>query len=243
MGLVRCPKHGRVYDDSKDAGCAVCLTEAAMPRAPGGRAKEPVPEKEGQNTFRLILLIILGVVALGGGGIYWYSSTHNATTRAADTRDSLRALAAAPAGPDTTNYAAPNDYTPIRRARALKASLQNMLNGNRSAVLAWNEGAIDTASGDRAVKRNSVRYAAFAKRWHDRLDVMSRGGTEFRYAPGVRYTEQMENATNQLQAALSVMRDMVRPTAVKPRAQRVADLRAATGYLNSAGTVLTNLPR
>src|SRR6185369_3929899 len=118
-----------------------------------------------------------------------------------------------------------------------------MLDSNRSAVLGWAEGTYDTAATDRAVKRRAKQYYDFQKHWQDRLDAMTRGGTEFRYAPGVRYTEQMENVTNQLQAALSVMRDMVRKDAAKPRAERAADITAANGYLRAAGTILTNLPR
>jgi hypothetical protein len=214
-----------------------------MPRAPGA-SRTVEPDLEGARSRGVLMLlglvVIIGVLA---GGFYWYTSTHNAQTRAQDTRDSLRALGAAPAGPDTTKYAAPNDYTPIRHARALKAGLENMLGGSRAAVLGWAEGVYDTAATDRAEKRRAKQYFDFQKRWHDRLDAMTRGGTEFRYAPGVRYTGQMENVTNQLQAALSVMRDMVRKDAVKPRAERVADLTAANGYLRAAGTVLTNLPR
>lgn len=244
MPLVRCAKHGRVYDDSKDAGCSVCVQEANMPRAPGGHAKPVESDEEAASKKgRALLLGMLVVLLAVAGGVYWYLSTHNAQTRADSTRDSLRALAAAPIGPDTTTYAAPNDYAPIRRARALKAGLETMLRSNRAGVLGWREGVYDTAAADRADKRLAKQYADYVKRWHDRLDAMTRSGTEFRYAPGVRYTEQMENVTNQLQAALSVMRDMVRRDTVKPRAERVTDLNAAAGYLNSAGTVLTNLPR
>jgi hypothetical protein len=241
--LVRCAKHGRVYDDSKDAGCSVCVQEASMPRAPGA-SKTVEPDLEGAKSRGLMILVsLLVVVAVAAGGFYRYTSMHNDQTRAQATRDSLRALGAAPAGPDTTKYAAPNDYSVIRRARALKAGLENMLNGNRSAVLGWAAGVYDTAATDRAEKRRAKQYFEFQKRWQERLDAMTRGGTEFRYAPGVRYTEQMENVTNQLQAALSVMRDMVRKDEAKPRAERVADITAANGYLRAAGTVLTNLPR
>ena len=43
--------------------------------------------------------------------------------RAQVVRDSLRAIAAGPARPDTTKFAAPTDLTPIRRARALRTAL------------------------------------------------------------------------------------------------------------------------
>ena len=242
MAMVRCPKHGRVYDNAKDAGCPLCLQEESMPRAPGQAGKTEhveMPKVAGRGAL-FGLLLAVGVIA---GGVYWYLSTHNADTRAQDTRDSLRALAAAPVGPDTTKYARSNDMSPIRRARAFKASLESMLAANRSAVLGFRDGPIDTTAADRAEKRRSLQYAAFAKRWHGRLDALTQGGTEWRYEAGVRYHEQMDNVTNQLQAALSVMRDLVRRDEVKPRTERSADISAAQGYLRAAGTVLTNLPR
>ena len=215
-----------------------------MPRAPGGAGKVVEPDLEGaQSKGRLILLGLVDAIAALVGGVYWYNSTHNAQTRAQGTRDSLRALGAAPAAPDTTRYSAPGDLVPIRRARALKAGLENMLHGSRAGVLGWAEGVYDTAATERAEKRRAKQYADFVTRWHARLDAMTRSGSEFRYAPGVRYTEQMDNVTNQLQAALSVMRDMVRKDVAKPRAVRSADLTAAAGYLRAAGTILTNLPR
>jgi hypothetical protein len=213
-----------------------------MPRAPGSKTVEP--DLEGAKSRGLtILLGLVVVIAAAAFAFYRYTSTHNDQTRAQATRDSLRALGAAPAGPDTTKYAAPNDYSVIRHARALKAGLEGMLNGSRASVLGWAAGAYDTAATDRAEKRRAKQYVDFQKHWQDRLDAMTRGGTEFRYAPGVRYTEQMENVTNQLQAALSVMRDMVRKDVVKPRTERSADITAANGYLRAAGTILTNLPR
>ena len=172
-----------------------------MPRAPGGTGKVVEPDLEGaQSKGKLILLGLVVAVAVGIGGIYWYSSNHNAQTRAQDTRDSLRALGAAPAGPDTTRYAAPNDYSPIHRARALKAGLEGML-GNRAAVLGWAEGVYDTAATDRAEKRRAKQYADFVTRWHARLDALTRGGTEFRYAPGVA-GYQFEDSTPWVSASI-----------------------------------------
>jgi len=54
-------------------------------------------------------------------------------------------------------------------------------------------------------------YLTFVRHWNERLDAATKNGSEFLYrrAPG---WPQMETVTNQLQAALSVMRDMARPT-------------------------------
>jgi hypothetical protein len=239
--LVRCPIHGRVYDSAKDGKCPLCLQEESMPRAPGKAAKDTSSE-DASAKGRLVLLLLLLFVVLIGGGVYWYIDSHNSADRAQMVRDSLRAAAAGPPRPDTTRFARASDYSPIRHARALRAGLESMLAANRGALMGWASGPIDTTVTDRAGKRHLQQYNAFYKHWMDRLDAITRNGTDFRYAPGVQYSLQMDNVTNQLQAAASVMRDMVRPYAVKPRTERQADIRAATGYLHAAGTVLTNLP-
>ena len=239
MALVRCPKHGRVYDDAQDAKCPLCQQEVSMPRAPGRARQEPAPA---QASGRMMLLAVLLVIALIAGGAYYYFSTHTAADRAQVVRDSLRAAAAAPVV-DTTHFARADDLTPIRRARALRATLLDILSDNRATVLGLTAGPIDTAATDRATRRSVQRYQAFYQRYTGRLDAATRNGSDFRYAPGVQYSLQMENVTNQLRAALSVMRDMIRPLEVKPRTERQEDLRAAAGYLNAAGTVLTNLPK
>ena len=217
-----------------------------MPRAPGkaSRASGVVtPEEAAAAGRKFIMTILLGILVVGGGGALLWSKFHkSAEERAAAARDSLRALAAGPARPDTTTFARADDLSPIRHARSFKASLENIL-GSRGGLSNFSAGPIDTTVTDRAAKRRVTQYLAFAKRWHDRLDAAGRNGTDFRYEPGVQYGPQMENVTNQLQAALSVMRDMVRQNEVKPRAERQADLRAAAGYIHAAGTVLTNLPR
>ena len=242
MPLVRCPVHGRVYDNSKDAKCPLCLQEESMPRAPK-RSSEPKSSAGAQLSGRSVLLLLLLAVVAIVGGVWYYFSTHTAEDRAQFVRDSLRAAAAGPARPDTTQFARANDLSPIRKARALRNTLDNILRANRAGVLGFAAGPIDTAATDRATRRRVQQYAAFHKRFHDRIDAAARNGTDFRYEPGVQYSLQMENVTNQLRAALSVMRDMVRPYEVKPRAERQADLQAAAGYLHAASTVLTNLPR
>jgi hypothetical protein len=242
--MVRCPVHGRVYE--KDAGCPVCAQEAAMPRAPGkpaGASAVVTPEEAAASGRKFMMTVLLGVVVVGGGGALLWSKFHKSSEeRAMAARDSLRAIAAGPARPDTTQFAAASDLSPIRRARALRGVLLSVL-GGRGGLMGFREGPIDTLATDRAEQRRVRAYVAFARRWHDRLDAATRNGTDFRYAPGVQFGPQMDNVTNQLQAALSVMRDMVRRDAVKPLSERRSDATAAAGYLNAAGTVLTNLPR
>ncbi len=240
MPLVRCPTHGRVYDNAKEEGCPLCREEALLPRAP---KKAEAPGPEATSGGRLVLLAILGLVVAGGGGAYWYLSRNPEQDRAQIVRDSLRAIAAGPARPDTTKFAAPTDLTPIRRARALRTALDGLLRANRATILGMREGPFDTAAAERAEKQRARQYAAFVGRWHQRLDAATAGGTDFRYAPGTRMGPQMESVTNYLGAAVSVMRDLVPREHVKPRAERQADITATGGYLNSAGTVLTNLPR
>ena len=239
MPMVRCPKHGRVYDSDKDAECPVCL----LGPPGGGGPKEPQEAEDPSAKGRTVLLTILLVVVLViGAVVFFLSRRQTAQDRAVAARDSLRAIAAGPARPDTLNFARANDLSPIRHARALRASLLAIL-GSRGGLMGFSEGPVDTLATDRAELRRAKAYAAFARHWHARLDAASRNGTDFRYAPGVQFGPQMDNVTNQIQAALSVMRDMVRPDAVKPLRERRSDATAAAGYLNAAGTVLTNLPR
>ena len=113
---------------------------------------------------------------------------------------------------------------------------------NRAALLRFSAGPIDTADTNRTARRHSLVYAAFARRWHARLDDATKNGHDFRYEPGVQYSLQMEQVTNQLDAALAVERDVVPFDRVKPLGDRREDLVAAAGYLNGARTVLTNLP-
>jgi len=215
-----------------------------MPRAPGKGAGASIvtPEEAAARGRQFLLKVALVVVVVIGVIALFLSRRETAADRAQARSDSLRAVAAGPARPDTAKFARANDLSPIRHARALRASLLGIL-GGRGGLMGFSEGPIDTLATDRAEVRRVRAYAAFAKHWHDRLDAATRNGTEFRYAPGVQFGPQMDNVTNQLQAALSVMRDMVRRDAVKPLRERRADATAAAGYLNAAGTVLTNLPR
>lgn len=215
-----------------------------MPRAPGKGAGSAIvtPEEASAKGRQFLMRVGMGVVLVIAVIAFVLSRRETAADRAAAQRDSLRAVAAGPARPDTTTFAPANDLSPIRHARALRASLLSVL-GSRGGLMGFSAGPVDTLATDRAELRRAKAYVAYAKRWHDRLDAASRNGTEFRYAPGVQFGPQMDNVTNQLQAALSVMRDMVRRDAVKPLSERRADATAAAGYLNAAGTVLTNLPR
>ena len=212
-----------------------------MPRAPGKAAGSAVvsPEEAAAKGRKFMMSVLLGVVVVVGLGVVLWSKFHKTPEdRAMAARDSLRAIAAGPARPDTMKFAAANDLSPIRRARALRGSLLNIL-GGRGGLMGFSEGPADTLAVDRAELRRARAYLAFHARWHGRLDAATRNGTDFRYAPGVQFGPQMDNVTNQLQAALSVMRDMVRPGVVKPLSERRSDATAAAGYLNAAGTVLT----
>jgi hypothetical protein len=209
---------------------------AGAVKAPKSAEEAKAEGRKFVMTIGLVLVVVLGVVA------FLLSRRETPQDRALARRDSLRAIAAGPARPDTMTFAAANDLSPIRHARALRGSLLAIL-GGRGGLMGFAEGAVDTLAADRAEQRRAKAYVAFAKRWHDRLDAVTKNGSDFRYAPGVQFGPQMENVTNQLQAALSVMRDMVRRDAVKPLSERRSDAKAAAGYLNAAGTVLTNLPR
>jgi hypothetical protein len=237
--MVRCPVHGRVYDSDKDEACPLCLQGvpgAGAVKTPKSPEQAAAEQRKFLLTVALVLVLVLAVVAL-------FLSLHQTPEdRAMARRDSLRAIAGGPARPDTMTFARANDLSPIRHARTLRASLLGVL-GGRGGLMAFAEGLVDTLAAERAEQRRAKAYLAFAKRWHDRLDAVTKNGTDFRYAPGVQYGPQMETVTNQLEAALSVMRDMVRRDAVKSLSERRADARAAAGYLNAAGTVLTNLPR
>lgn len=245
MALQRCKIHGRVYDD-KDGKCPACVEEERLPRAPGGRtaARDDDAAADALKARnRFLVFLVLAVVGIGGGGAWLLMGGQSDAERAQVVRDSLRAAAAGPARPDTTIFARANDLSPIRRARAFKATLEALLRANRGTIANFPDGPVDTTVTERAAKRRVQQYLAFYKRWNDRLDAVSRNGTDFRYAPGVQYSLQMENVTNQLRAAISIMRDMLQADNVKPRSERRNDATSAAGYLHAAGTVLTNLPR
>ena len=241
MPLVRCPKHGRVYDSDKEEGCPLCLQDRTMPRAPK-QQEGPKPPSPFLN-YLLIALVLAGM----GYGAYYYFIVRNRPSEAAQEFTRRRATAArmlADRGAgDTSKFVDPNDLTPVRQARAMKSALDALLQGQRGALLGFSSGPIDAAATGRAEKRRVHDYLAFVKRWNDRLDAAAKNGTEFIYPPGTRLDQQMETVTNQLQAALSVMRDMAPTERVKSGAERQSDVEAAGGYLNAAGTVLTNLPR
>lgn len=55
--MVRCPKHGRVYDASKEPGCSRCIAEGTTPDAPAAGALAP-GAKRGLPTWALVLLLL-----------------------------------------------------------------------------------------------------------------------------------------------------------------------------------------
>ncbi len=212
-----------------------------MPRAPVQK-EQPKPPSP-----LLSHLLIALVVLVAAYGAYYYLVIQNRPSEASQEFTRRRAAAAralADGGAtDTTHFVDPTDLTPVRQARAMKAALEALLRGQRGTLLGFAEGPIDSAATDRAEKRRVRAYLTFVKRWNDRIDAAAKNGSEFLYPPGTRLGPQMEIVTNQLQAVLSVMRDMVPSDRVKPHAERQSDAEAAGGYLNASGTVLTNLPR
>lgn len=238
MALVRCPHHGRIYDNAKEEGCPVCLS---LP--PGWEKKAAAAKKEEPPQSRLSLYLLLGLVVVGGGGYggwTWYQKKA-AERRAAEER--ARREMIQPTLPDTMKFARADDLTPIRRARGLAGAIGAIVNANRAALLRFPEGPVDTAAADRVVQRRSREYVALATRWHARLDDATKDGHDFRYAPGVQFSLQMEQANNSLGAALAVARDVVPRDRVRPLAERRRDLTAIAGYLAGARTTLSNLPR
>jgi hypothetical protein len=242
LPLVRCPTHGRVYDSDQERACPLCLAEGPHRRPLAQVQKGAESPEEAAKRGRMMLLVLLLVVTAGAAGAYFYLTSNTAEKRAQAVRDSLRAVAAGPPRPDTSRFAKATDFSPIRRARALKATLDGLVRSNRATLLGMTAGPIDTTATNRAARNRARQYAAFARRWHAALDAATRGGTEFRYEPGVQYSLQMDQVTNSLGAAVAVLNDMVPRDSVKARTTRQADLTAARGYLSNAGTVLTNLP-
>lgn len=247
MALVRCPKHGRVYDSDKESGCPLCLQEGTAASSGDSprplRDAEPV-EPEGKS--RIAIYILLAVVLLAAGATaLWYFGLRDRPTKAQQERAARVAAAAAMAPPaqDTTHFPSPGDLTPVRRARALAGFLAGVMRSNRAALLGFAEGPVDTAATDKAGQRRARQYEAFVKHWRSALDNATKGGTEFHYQPGVRLASQMDQVSNAIGATVSVLRDMVRPGRVASRAARVTDLRSAQGYLSGAQTVLSNLPK
>jgi len=238
VALVRCPHHGRIYDSAKDEGCPVCLS---LPPGWEKRASAPAePAKSETNPLVYMLLGVLVLIAAGVGGWRWFEARQEAQRQA---EEAARREMLQPTIPDTTRFARADDLTPIRRARSLAAVIDGLLRANRSALLGFTEGPADTAVTDRTEKRRAKSYVQLATRWHARLDDATRDGHDFRYEPGVEFSLQMERANNALGAALAVARDAVPRDHVKSRADRQRDLTAITGYLRSARTELSNLPR
>ncbi len=57
--MVRCPKHGRVYDASTEPGCSKCIAEGTTPDA-GAKGADIPAEKRGLPTW-ILVLVLLGV--------------------------------------------------------------------------------------------------------------------------------------------------------------------------------------
>src|SRR5262249_3502419 len=60
--MVRCPKHGRVYDASKDPGCSKCIAEGTTPDAGGAPAADGARRLMPPWVLALVLLAVAGVI-------------------------------------------------------------------------------------------------------------------------------------------------------------------------------------
>jgi len=137
-------------------------------------------------------------------------------------------------------YADSTDRTPIRQARVYAAALERVF-ADRGALLRFAEGPADTGVTDRTAKLRARAYVTFRDRWEARLAGAKPENQKF-YRPGVRWSESLERVNNYLGAARSVMRQAAPADQVVARRERETAFAAARGYLNSARTLLTEMP-
>jgi hypothetical protein len=225
--LARCPTHGRVYDKDAEPGCPLCLQ--GVPAA--GAA--PSPPRASRRT--LAMAAGAGVL-VGVAAFFVWRALRPAPAPAAPTPAAVDTLALLDEG---EAFAEPDDPRPIRQARAYLAALERVYL-DRAALLRFAEGPADTAAAP-AARRRASQYTAFATRWRSALEG-AKPDSQLFYRPGVRWAEQLESVNNYLGAARSAMREAAPPDRVLPRTERQRRLAAARGYLNSAGTALSELP-
>jgi len=137
-------------------------------------------------------------------------------------------------------YADSTDRTPIRQARVYAAALERIY-ADRGALLRFAEGPADTSVTDRAARTRARAYVTFRGRWETRLSGAKPENQKF-YRPGVRWAESLERVNNYLGAARSVMRQAAPADQVVARRERETAFAAARGYLNSARTLLSEMP-
>ncbi len=228
MPLVRCPKHGRVYDNSKERGCPLCLKGAA--------ATEGVKPAAKLSRAAVVNIIAL-VVVLAGGAVAYVVFLKPPPPPPPPQPVVIDTLALLDPG---ELYTEPDDPKPVFQARFYAATLQRLY-ADRATLLGFSEGPVDTAATDRASRRRAQAWGLFVTRWQGRL-ALAKPDTQYFYRPGVRFAEQLESINNFLGAARSAMRLIAPADRVPARAERQRQLEATRGYLNSARTLLSELP-
>lgn len=226
--LTRCPKHGRVYDKNTER-CPLCIPGAP---APGSSDEDRKAKRRGTITN-----VVAVVVLLVGGFTGWWLFIRQPPPPPPPAPVVIDTMALLDEG---ETYADSTDRTPIRQARVYAAALERVY-ADRGALLRFGEGPADTGATDRAARTRARAYVTFRTRWDARLTGAKPENQKF-YRPGVRWAESLERVNNYLGAARSVMRQAAPADQVVARRERETAFSAARGYLNSARTLLTEMP-
>ncbi len=226
--LTRCPKHGRVYDKNTER-CPLCIPGAP---APGSSDEDKKAKLRGTITN-----IVAVVVLLAGAFTGWWVFIRPPPPPPPPAPVVIDTMALLDEG---EAYADSTDRTPIRQARAYAAALERIY-ADRAALLRFGEGPADTGVTDRAARARARAWLTFRDRWEARLTGAKPDNQKF-YRPGVRWAESLERVNNYLGAARSVMRQAAPADRVVSRRERETAFAAARGYLNSARTLLSEMP-
>jgi hypothetical protein len=225
--LVRCEKHGRVFDDAQERRCPLC-----MQGVPG--RSEPAPPKLSRAT--LVNIIVLPVLLVAGAAVwFFYLREPPPPPRPAPVVIDTAALL-----DEGEFFVEPLDRRPIRQARGYAAVIERVY-ADRAALLRFSAGPVDTAAQERTARTRARQYARFQAAWQQRL-AAAKPDSQALYRPGVQYAPQVESARNFLGAARSALRQAAPPSEVIPLAERQRYLQLARGYLNTARTTLSELP-
>lgn len=225
--MVRCPKHGRVFDNDKAMGCPLCMQGV---EATEGRTRAPL-----MSRAAAINLVILAVLLLSAGVAYVVFLREPPPPPVVPVVIDTMALL-----DEGELFAEASDRSPIRQARAYAAALERLY-VDRAAVLRAAEVPPDTTVGTRAARARARRYYEFAERWQQRVEA-AKPDSQLFYRPGVAWATQLESVNNYLGAARSGMRQTLSVAGAPPVAERRAHFSAARGYLNSARTLLSEMP-
>lgn len=226
--LVRCEKHGRVYDNASERSCPLCRQ--------GAPATVGKPERKKLERATVVNLVILGVLLIGGGaGWYFFFRTPPPPPAPAPVVIDTMALL-----DDGERYVDSTSTLPLRQARAYLAALERIY-ADRGPLLNFSAGLVDTTVTARAARTRARQYVQFRSRWLARVTAAKPDSQAF-YRPGARYAEQLLSADNVLGAARSALRQAAPPGEVLPPAERQRLFQSARGYLNSARTTLSELP-